>query len=247
MTERRKMARRAASEAVVEAGWQFILGGFETWVPAQGISEAIGIATIAGPAAPGDAGLGIDIRPDGIRLRIQDPATGWVEQPEVDAAQAITARLREHGYHPGGQGPGPHVQRLELALDTLDEDRIKPFWRAVLDYVDGPDGDLVDPRDHGPSVWFQAMDHPRPQRNRIHFDITVPHEQAQTRIDAGLATGGRLLSTEYAPSFWVLADPEGNEICICTWLDRDERRDAVLAAQARARAQEHQADLPDAR
>jgi hypothetical protein len=31
----------------------------------------------------------------------------------------------------------------------------------------------------------------------------------------------RLLTDQYARSFWVLADPEGNEACICTWLDRD--------------------------
>ncbi len=24
-------------------------------------------------------------------------------------------------------------------------------------------------------------------------------------------------------SFWVLADVEGNEVCVCTWQDRDER------------------------
>lgn len=224
------MGRRAASEAVAGAGWQFILGGFETWVPAPGISEAIGIATAAGPAAPADAGLEIDIRSAGVRLRLQDRTTGWVDQTQVEAATAISGRLREHGWEPGGEGPGPHVQRLELAIDTVDEDAIRPFWRAALDYVDGPDGDLIDPRDHGPSLWFQAMDHPRPQRNRVHFDMTVPHEQAQARIDAALAAGGRVLSTEYAPSFWVLADPEGNEICICTWLDRDERRDRALAA-----------------
>ena len=27
--------------------------------------------------------------------------------------------------------------------------------------------------------WFQQMDEPRPQRNRIHFDISVPHDEAR--------------------------------------------------------------------
>lgn len=30
------------------------------------------------------------------------------------------------------------------------------------------------------------------------------------------AAGGRLLTDEHAPSFWVLADGEGNEACVCT-------------------------------
>jgi 4a-hydroxytetrahydrobiopterin dehydratase len=70
-------------------------------------------------------------------------------------------------------------------------------------------------------VWFQQMDAPRPQRNRIHIDVSVPHDQAQARLEAALAAGGRLLSNAAAPAFWVLADPEGNEACITTWQARD--------------------------
>lgn len=40
-------------------------------------------------------------------------------------------------------------------------------------------------------------------------------------VDAALAAGGRLLSDRVAPRFWVLADAEGNEACICTWQGRD--------------------------
>ena len=65
------------------------------------------------------------------------------------------------------------------------------------------------------------MDEPRRQRNRIHVDVDVAHDGAQDRIDAALAAGGRLLSDYAAPAFWVLADPEGNEACICTWQGRD--------------------------
>ena len=58
-------------------------------------------------------------------------------------------------------------------------------------------------------------------RNRIHVDVDVPPELAQARIDAALAVGGTLLSADAAPAFLVLADPEGNEACICTWQGRD--------------------------
>jgi hypothetical protein len=40
-------------------------------------------------------------------------------------------------------------------------------------------------------------------------------------ISAALAAGGTLLSDSAAPAFWVLADPEGNEACVCTWQGRD--------------------------
>ena len=34
---------------------------------------------------------------------------------------------------------------------------------------------------------------------------------------AVVAAGGRLVTDEYAPSWWVLADADGNLACVCTW------------------------------
>jgi 4a-hydroxytetrahydrobiopterin dehydratase len=99
----------------------------------------------------------------------------------------------------------------------------------VLAYVDepgrsGPEDPLIDPLGQGPAVWFQQMDAPRPQRNRIHLDVSVPHDEAEARIQATLAAGGALRSDAAAPAFWVLADPEGNEACVTTWQGRDPSR-----------------------
>ena len=96
----------------------------------------------------------------------------------------------------------------------------------MLGYADEPgsDGDqiaIVDPAGQLPAIWFQQMDSPRPQRNRIHFDISVPHDEAADRIKAAVAAGGRIVGDAEAPAFWVLADPEGNEVCITTWQGRD--------------------------
>ena len=113
------------------------------------------------------------------------------------------------------------ASQLEIAIDALDIPAVKPFWEAVLGYEAHLDDDCVDPYGRAPALWFQQMDAPRPQRNRIHFDVTVPHDVAEQRIAAALAAGGTLVSDERAPSFWILADPEGNEACICTWQDRD--------------------------
>jgi 4a-hydroxytetrahydrobiopterin dehydratase len=98
----------------------------------------------------------------------------------------------------------------------------------VLGYGDeagheGPPDAIVDPAGQLPAVWFQQMDEPRPQRNRIHFDVTVAHDEAEGRIKAALDAGGVLVSDAGAGAFWILADAEGNEACVCTWLDRDSR------------------------
>jgi 4a-hydroxytetrahydrobiopterin dehydratase len=90
----------------------------------------------------------------------------------------------------------------------------------VLDYRVADDGSLADPRRQGWPIWFQQMDEPRTDRNRFHLDISVPHDVADERIGAALAAGGTLVSDRRARAFWILADAEGNEACICTWQDR---------------------------
>ena len=148
---------------------------------------------------------------------------------DVDLAHRISVAMAEIGLHTEpevGKSAPRSVQILEVAIDALDIAAIRPFWKAVLGYTDeagatGGDDPLVDPVGQGPSLWFQQMDEPRPQRNRIHFDVCVPHDEAPRRIEAALAAGGRLVSAAEAPSFWVLADIEGNEVCVTTWQGRD--------------------------
>lgn len=112
-----------------------------------------------------------------------------------------------------------HTLRYDLAIDTVDADGIRDFWRVGLGYVERAVGDgieLVDPRGVGPKLWFQHMDPPRTDRNRIHFDVYVPAPEAEARVEAILEAGGTLMTDEYAPDWWVLADVEGNELCVCT-------------------------------
>jgi 4a-hydroxytetrahydrobiopterin dehydratase len=97
---------------------------------------------------------------------------------------------------------------------------VLPFWRAVLGYEQLGEEDLVDPQRRNPSLWFQQMDPPRTARNRIHLDVSVPYDQAEARVAAALAAGGRLVSDAHAPMWWTLADAEGNEVDVATCLGR---------------------------
>ena len=69
-------------------------------------------------------------------------------------------------------------------------------------------------------MWFQDKQHVSP-RNRIHVDVSVPHDQAQARVDAILAAGGTMLGDKHAPAWWSLIDVEGNVVDIATWQGRD--------------------------
>jgi 4a-hydroxytetrahydrobiopterin dehydratase len=128
----------------------------------------------------------------------------------------------------GATADADRIARCEIAIDALYIERVLPFWRAVLAYVDEPPANpddpvdaIIDPLRIGAPIWFQQMDVQRPERNRIHLDLRIPHDLAEQRIAAALAAGGTLVTDQYARAFWVLADPEGNEVCICTWQDRD--------------------------
>jgi 4a-hydroxytetrahydrobiopterin dehydratase len=164
----------------------------------------------------------VDLRHGGVTVRlitITDDSYGLSER-DVELARQISAVARELGV----PADPSVVQTVMVTIDALVSLDVLPFWRAVLGYrerVDSPEEDLVDPRGRGPSFWFQQMDAPRPQRNRVHLDVWVPHDQAEARIAAAVAAGGRLVSDAQAPSWWVLADPEGNEACVATWLNRD--------------------------
>ena len=54
-----------------------------------------------------------------------------------------------------------------------------------------------------------------------HVAIFVPYEQAEARIAAALAAGGRMVRDTFAPSWWTLADAAGNEADIATTMSRD--------------------------
>jgi 4a-hydroxytetrahydrobiopterin dehydratase len=227
------ISRTAASEAVGDIGWRYLLGTLALSVPVRSLTQAseVAAAVVAATGADADGHLRVDLRPDRVELSLQTRAAAGVTGRDTQLARRIAATVDGLGLVPAGaesaQSPRP-VQMLEMAIDALDIPAIRPFWKAVMAYADepgrsGPEDAIVDPAGQLPAIWFQQMDAPRPQRNRVHFDITVAHDEAEARVRAALDAGGRLVDDSFARSFWVLADAEGNEVCVCTWTDRDER------------------------
>ncbi|MFV1360605.1 VOC family protein [Mycolicibacterium fortuitum] len=220
------MNRREISEAVGPLGWRLVLGAIYTEVLVPSMADAAAAAAHAVNAAGPDASghLCVDIRADRAVVRLRTRDAHAVTERDLALAREVSGALAARGFELS-TGPGA-VQAIEIAIDALDIAAVRPFWKAVTGYIDEPGNEdlnagLVDPFGRGPAIWFQQMDSPRPQRNRIHLDIDVPHDAAQARVDAALAAGATLLSDRVAPRFWVLADAEGNEACICTWQGRD--------------------------
>lgn len=204
-----------------DGDWRFILGGVEASFRAGSFERAAEFgAAIAAAAELAAHHPDIDIRyPDRVRVRLTTHAAGGVTTADLELAERISVVANENGVATDPAGDG-RSQMIELCIDTMDATAIRPFWAAVMGYEVADDGSIVDPRRQDWTIWFQQMDEPRSDRNRLHVDVSVPHDVADQRIAAALAAGGRLVSDERAKAFWILADAEGNEACVCTWQDR---------------------------
>ncbi|MGL5863957.1 MAG: putative glycolipid-binding domain-containing protein, partial [Phycicoccus sp.] len=142
----------------------------------------------------------------------------WVTAADVELARAVTAVARE-----GGAVAEPHlVAQLELGLDTWSVPAQSRFWAALLtgDPERHGGGDVVDLPPGLPAVWFQETDAHETPRQRWHLDLWLDPSVAPGRVAAAVAAGGMLVDDSEAPSFTVVADPEGNRVCVCTTLDR---------------------------
>jgi len=205
------------------ADWRYVLGRLEATFrcPTFGAAGRLALA-IAEAADAADHHPDLDVRYPGVlRVTLTTHAAG-AETTDLDVAMAAT--ITDLAASAAATSEPSAAQGYEVGIDALDVEAVVPFWEAVLGYgrlgrADGPIN-LVDPARVGPAVWFQQMDAPRPQRNRLHLDVTVSPEIAEQRVAAAIAAGGRLVSDEHARSWWVLADAEENEVCVCTWLDR---------------------------
>lgn len=177
----------------------------------------VAAVTVAAEEADHHPDLTLSFGSVDVRLRSHD--AGGVTSRDVDVARTISHLAAGHDLT---ATPGA-LAVLELALDTADGPAQGPFWSALLTgdtgNWDGRD-DVVDPTGQLPLLWLQGTEAHQTPRQRFHLDLWVPADVAPSRIEAALAAGGSLVDDSEAPAFTVLADPEGNRVCICTAEDR---------------------------
>jgi len=206
------------------ADWPVVADGATAFYPTDSYaSSARLVQAIAELDGIDDGHVDIDVRSGGVTVRLLTKSLQWygMSRRDLELARAISAAAAALGL----KADTSVVQSVApIVVGAVDIPKVMPFWKALLGYVERPDSpaeDLVDPRDRGPGVWFEQVEDPASGRPRMHVAVWVPYEQAQARVDATIAAGGTVIFDEYAPAWWTLADPEGNEADIATIMHRD--------------------------
>jgi 4a-hydroxytetrahydrobiopterin dehydratase len=216
MSKEEGMSDSVTPQRFHEFDWRVIRDAATVHYRAESFAQGVALVSAIEPLTPSASNrLGVDLRPDGVTIHLRGNEPGRLSEGDVALARDISSAARELGLAVDLTG----LQTIQVAIDAVVIPDVLPFWRAVLGYEKVGGEDLEDARFEGPPFWFQQMDAPRPQRNRIHIDVYVPHDQAEARVAAALAAGGHLVSDENAPEWWTLADVEGNEVDVAPWPD----------------------------
>jgi 4a-hydroxytetrahydrobiopterin dehydratase len=163
--------------------------------------------------------LEVRLRSSWIEFRLGTYAGRWlVTEADVATAHRISDIARRLRLRPEPSA----VLQVEIGLDSAHIPLEGPFWSALLSGHTGnfDHGEVVDADSRFPNMWFQSTDEDPTPRQRFHLDVWVAPETAEQRIGAAVAAGGLIVADNDAPSFTVLADPEGNRVCVCTYLGR---------------------------
>jgi 4a-hydroxytetrahydrobiopterin dehydratase len=114
------------------------------------------------------------------------------------------------------------VQTVGIAVAQGAGVDVRPFWAAAFGYNHLGAEDAIDPQRRNPHLWFHDLDPPKPGRGRVHIDVSVPADQAEARVAAALAAGGRIADDSHAPQWWMLASPDNHGVDIAAWPDFED-------------------------
>ena len=108
--------------------------------------------------------------------------------------------------------------RIEFTLDCADLNRTAEFWQSAAGFTLGSviEGRYVSLTGHDVVLTLQHVAEPKSGKNRMHLDLLVGDVEAEVRRLEALGAS-RLTPTarqEFGQTWYVLADPEGNEFCV---------------------------------
>ncbi|HET8926670.1 MAG TPA: VOC family protein [Microbacterium sp.] len=198
--------------------WRVMGNGPQAVYTAGSLHEA---ASLVAPIVAAAEHFGIlpdiDVRPEGVVVRIPYGDADGIPRAAPEFAAAVSQAAAELELMPDPS----RAQSVGIYVAQHSEADARPFFLAALGYDPLGDTDAVDPLRCGPQLAFNPITGDSRARGRTHFDVYVPADQAQERVDAALAAGGRLADDSHAPAWWSLASPENHGVDIAAWPDAD--------------------------
>ena len=208
-----------------EKHWQEFLqaDGLEDWVVLHGGPSAVFLTPSLSSAAelasaiaqlPGLEGSQAQLTLVSKRLTVRLTREIWkIELQHVGLARDISRIAKSFG----AVAAPSQVQEVQFAIAAKPDAIDLGFWRAVLGYEPMLEDNAIDPLGVSSTVWMQDLEESKPLRHAMHLDVSLSKEQAQARVDEALRAGGVLVDGSNAPSFWILADRSGNQVCVVAW------------------------------
>jgi hypothetical protein len=199
--------------------WRVTATGPQAVFTAGSLAQAATLVSLAVAAAERYGILpDIDVRPEAAVVRVPYHSPGGIPAAATEFAAAVSAAARELGLI----ADPSLAQSIGIYVAQHSEADVRPFFTAALGYEAFGDTDAIDPLRCGPQLAFNPITGDIPSRGRTHLDVFVPADQAQARVDAALAAGGRLVDDSYAPAFWSLASPDNHGVDIASWTDTSD-------------------------
>ena len=196
--------------------WRVMFWGAHVFYRTSSFAEAARfVAAVAKAAADVGHDPDVDLRPEGVVVRSFTREDGALGPKDAVLAAAVSEAAHELGLE---SDPSMLVVVGIAVAQDADVDT-RPFWEGALGYTRIGDEDLVDPLRRGPHLWFHEVDPPRPGRGRTHIDVSVPADQAENRMRAALAGGGRLVRGSDEDRSWTIASPDNHGVDIAGWAD----------------------------
>jgi pterin-4a-carbinolamine dehydratase len=160
----------------------------------------------------------VDIRPDGVTVRTFSREDGALSELDVALARRISTAAHELGL----ESDPSQVQAVGIAVAEDADADVRPFWAAAFGYKHLGEEDAIDPNRRNPHLWFHKLEPSKSGRGRVHIDVSVPADQAEARVAAALAAGGRIADDSHVPEWWTLASPDNHGVDIAAWPDFED-------------------------
>jgi len=116
----------------------------------------------------------------------------------------------------------------DVVIDCADPKRLAEFWKAALGWQPIHQAKevivMAEPSDSGPMLVLLRVPEAKTVKNRVHIDVNPVGCTVEEEAERLVGLGARRIDIGQGKQPWVvMADPEGNEFCVCPGMEELRR------------------------